>query len=186
VPERPNSCTILFAGASGGIGLETTQIFLGWFSSSDYDLHAQTQIYTAQGANITAHYNSQRAPLLPLLEQYGPGRVHLAQADLVSEEEVTALFSSASNALGPIEVAVVNHGYYPSAHVPLAEMELSQWRATHDTNLTSSFLVCRAFLRGLTHLVDERKHCASIILVGSTAGKFGEAGHADYASTKSG
>jgi NAD(P)-dependent dehydrogenase (short-subunit alcohol dehydrogenase family) len=146
----------------------------------------KTYTLAAQGANITAHYNSQRAPLLPLLEQYGSDRVHLTQADLVSEDDVAALFSSSSQALGPVEVAVVNHGYYPSADVPLAEMELSQWRATHDTNLTSSFLVCRAFLRGLAHLAEERKNLANIIFVGSTAGKFGEAGHADYASTKSG
>lgn len=55
-----------------------------------------------------------------------------------------------------------------------------------DKNLTSSFLVCREYLRGLRTLSEEKKRVASIVLIGSTAGKFGEAGHADYACSKSG
>ncbi|KAL0952832.1 hypothetical protein HGRIS_007057 [Hohenbuehelia grisea] len=67
-------------------------------------------------------------------------------------------------------------------------MSLDQWKHTLDTNLTSSFLVAREMLRGLDApgVVDEVKDKASIVLIGSTAGKYGEAGHADYAATKSG
>ena len=42
------------------------------------------------------------------------------------------------------------------------------------------FLVARAFLREV-----ERSGRGSLVLVGSTAGVFGEAGHADYAAAKS-
>ena len=48
------------------------------------------------------------------------------------------------------------------------------------SNLTVTFLTARAFLRE----VKENGH-GSLILVGSTAGRFGEAGHADYAAAKS-
>ena len=47
-------------------------------------------------------------------------------------------------------------------------------------NLTATFLTARGFLRGV-----ERSGHGSLVLVGSTAGLFGEAGHADYAAAKS-
>ena len=47
-------------------------------------------------------------------------------------------------------------------------------------NLTSSFLTARAFLREV-----ERNGHGSLVLIGSTAGIVGEAGHADYAAAKS-
>jgi 3-oxoacyl-[acyl-carrier protein] reductase len=48
-------------------------------------------------------------------------------------------------------------------------------------NLTATFLTARGFLRS----VVEAKH-GSLVLVGSTAASFGEAGHADYAAAKAG
>ena len=63
--------------------------------------------------------------------------------------------------------------------MPVWELQLERWRATLDTNLTATFLTARGFLRGL-------HGDGSLVLVGSTAGLFGEAGHADYAAAKSG
>jgi len=62
-------------------------------------------------------------------------------------------------------------------------MPLDQWRETVDADLTSVFLTCRAFLR---HLADQPRESASIVLVGSTAALFGEAGHVDYSAAKAG
>ena len=47
-------------------------------------------------------------------------------------------------------------------------------------NLTTTFLTARAFLREVA-----RNNHGSLVLVGSTAGLVGEAGHADYAAAKS-
>lgn len=55
-------------------------------------------------------------------------------------------------------------------------MTLSQWENTFTSNLTSSFLVIRAFLRQLDSLSDAEKDKVAIVLIGSTAGKYGEAG----------
>jgi NAD(P)-dependent dehydrogenase (short-subunit alcohol dehydrogenase family) len=49
--------------------------------------------------------------------------------------------------------------------------------------LDSAVLTCRAFLR---HLAEMPRPAASIVLVGSTAALFGEAGHSDYAVAKAG
>ena len=60
------------------------------------------------------------------------------------------------------------------------EMSLAQWRRTMDGVLTSTFLTVRAFLR----IVGRQKR-GNVVLIGSTAAVFGEAGHADYAAGKS-
>ena len=87
-----------------------------------------------------------------------------------------------------IQVLVVNHGIWPNDDVPISQMTLEQWNNTLSVNLTSSFLVVREYLRRLDSpaVSDAQREKAAIILVGSTAGKYGEAGHADYASSKSG
>ena len=57
---------------------------------------------------------------------------------------------------------------------------LARFERTLLQNLTATFLTARAFLRGLAETGR-----GALVLVGSTAGIFGEAGHADYASAKS-
>lgn len=136
---------------------------------------------------MTAHYNTKSTPLDPLVQEFGPERVRALQADLTQEADVQRLFASASaDPFGPVQVAVVNHAYYESREVPVAQMSVEQWEATFKVNVTSSFLVVREYLRALEKAGEEAKAKAAIVLIGSTAGKFGEAGHADYAATKSG
>jgi NAD(P)-dependent dehydrogenase (short-subunit alcohol dehydrogenase family) len=111
-------------------------------------------------------------------------KIRTAQADLSKEGDVTRLFAPA--AFGPVQVLIVNHGYFPSADVPIAQMSITQWNDTMASNLTSAFLVVRGYMRMLKVSRPEAREKAAIVLVGSTAGKYGEAGHADYASAKAG
>jgi NAD(P)-dependent dehydrogenase (short-subunit alcohol dehydrogenase family) len=53
-------------------------------------------------------------------------------------------------------------------------MSLDRWKTTIDTNLTSSFLVTREYLKQLKTASLESKEKAAIIFIGSTAGKYGE------------
>ena len=64
--------------------------------------------------------------------------------------------------------------------MPVWKLPVKRWEETLRANLTASFLVARAFLREV-----ERTGHGSLVFVGSTAGVFGEAGHADYAAAKS-
>jgi 3-oxoacyl-[acyl-carrier protein] reductase len=84
---------------------------------------------------------------------------------------VEALFAAA----GPLDLCVANAGVWPSEDVPVAELPLERWRDTIDGNLTATFLTCRGFIG---------QGGGALVLVGSTAGRFGEAGHADYAAAK--
>jgi 3-oxoacyl-[acyl-carrier protein] reductase len=104
----------------------------------------------------------------------------LAQADLTSEDDVARLFEEARSTLGGIDVCVQVQGVWPREDVPVWDLPLERWEGTLRSNLTSTFLVAREFLREV-----ERNGHGSLVLVGSTAGVFGEAGHADYAAAKS-
>jgi 3-oxoacyl-[acyl-carrier protein] reductase len=109
------------------------------------------------------------------------GGVPLAQADLTVEDEVGRLFAAARDALGRVDVCVAVSGMWPSEDVPVWELPLERWETTVRANLTATFLVARAFLREV-----ERSGHGALVFIGSTAGMFGEAGHADYAAAKSG
>jgi len=95
-------------------------------------------------------------------------------------------FDEKNGGFGPVQVAIVNHAYGPPAFVPISQLSLERWNLTLNANLTSSFLVLRQYMRGLEGAAERLKDKAAVVLIGSTAGKFGEAGHLDYAVTKSG
>jgi 3-oxoacyl-[acyl-carrier protein] reductase len=94
---------------------------------------------------------------------------------------VDRLFADAREALGTVEVCAAVAGVYPSEDVPTWELDLARFERTVALNLTATFLTARAFLRGL---VEAQSEGGALVLVGSTAGRFGEAGHADYAAAK--
>ncbi|KAJ7151118.1 NAD(P)-binding protein [Mycena filopes] len=168
---------VLITGASGGIGLETTRLFL-----------RRDRSCLDQGARVTAHYNTNATSLDALIAEFGAGKIHAAQANLSAEDDVHRLFSPDGGhaaAFGPVQVLVVNHAISPPADDFVVDMTLARWQKTIDTNLTAAFLVSREYLRQLAGASDDVKAKASIVFVGSTAGKYGEAGHADYAASKS-
>jgi 3-oxoacyl-[acyl-carrier protein] reductase len=99
---------------------------------------------------------------------------------LDDEREVDRLFAEARSALGRIDVCAAVAGVWPSPDVPVWELPLERWEQTVRQNLTSTFLTARGFLREV-----ERTGHGSLVLIGSTAGLVGEAGHADYAAAKS-
>ena len=108
------------------------------------------------------------------------GGAPTAQADLTSETDVDRLFATAREALGSVDVCAAVAGVWPSDDTPVWELSLERWEETLRQNLTATFLTARGFLREVA-----RNGHGSLVLVGSTAGRFGEAGHADYAAAKS-
>jgi 3-oxoacyl-[acyl-carrier protein] reductase len=131
---------------------------------------ACARAFMAEGCEVVAHYHLGRERAEAL------GAALVLGGDLRVEAEVKRLFSEA----GPLDVCAAVAGVWPSEDVPVWELPLSRWEETLAANLTASFLTARGFLRG----VASRGH-GSLVLVGSTAGLFGEAGHADYAAAKS-
>jgi 3-oxoacyl-[acyl-carrier protein] reductase len=129
---------------------------------------ACARAFAAEGAEIVAHYHRGRERAEAL------GAALTLGADLTQEDEVERLFAQA----GRLDVCAAVAGAWPSQDLPVWELPLERWRETLDLNLTATFLTARGFLRQL-------EGDGALILVGSTAGVFGEAGHADYAASKS-
>ena len=145
---------VLVTGGAGGIG------------------SACVRAFAAEGAEVVVHYNASRDRAEELAAEVGGTAV---QADLVDEAQVDALFAAA----GDLDVCAAVAGYWPREDEPVWKLPLDRWRATLDTNLTATFLTARGFLRCV-----ERTGRGNLVLVGSTAGRFGDAGHADYAAAK--
>ncbi|HEY3018461.1 MAG TPA: SDR family NAD(P)-dependent oxidoreductase [Gaiellaceae bacterium] len=133
---------------------------------------ACARAFAAEGAEVVVHYHRGRGRAQAVAAELGGAAV--VGADLTREEEVEHLFAEA----GALDVCAAVAGIWPSGDVPLWDLPLARWHATLDANLTATFLTARGFLRQL----DGE---GALILVGSTAGIFGEAGHADYAAAKS-
>ena len=150
---------VVVTGASGGTG------------------SACARAFAAEGANVVVHYHRGRERAEEVARELG-GAPTVA-ADLTNEHDVARLFDETRAAIGQVDVCAAVAGVWPSADEPVWELSLERWEATLRANLTATFLTARAFLREL-----QRTGHGSLVLIGSTAGRFGEAGHADYASAK--
>jgi 3-oxoacyl-[acyl-carrier protein] reductase len=150
---------VLVTGASGGIG------------------SACARAFAAEGARVVVHYHrgEERARLV----QEEVGAAAVAQADLTEEGDVERLFAESRAALGTVDLCAAVAGAWPREDTPTWELPIERWVDTMTANLTATFLTARGFLREVA-----RTGHGSLVLVGSTAGLFGEAGHADYAAAK--
>jgi 3-oxoacyl-[acyl-carrier protein] reductase len=151
---------VLVTGASGGIGAACAHAF------------------AAEGARVAVHFHrgEERARAVAL----GLDGAPTFRADLTDEREVDRLFEETRSALGRIDICAAVAGVWPSEDVPVWRLPLERWEQTLRDNLTTTFLTTRGFLREV-----ERNGHGALVLVGSTAGIVGEAGHADYAAAKS-
>ena len=152
---------VLITGASGGIG------------------SAMARRFAAEGATVVVHYRKGRDTAEALVKELG-GTAWAVRGDLTKEAEVARIFASVLKRFQRIDTLVVNAGSWASESASIADLSLVRWRSTVDAVLTSAFLCLRSFAR-----VMRSQRRGNAVVVASTAGVFGEAGHADYAAAKS-
>lgn len=131
------------------------------------------------GADVGVLYHARRTDAEQVAREVRAAgrRAYVGGGDLADAERVAQLMSEVKAAFGALDGIVINHGLWPPADVPLARMAPERWRQTMRANLDSVFLVARAALGAM-------EPGGRMVMVASTAGQRGEAGHADYAASK--
>jgi 3-oxoacyl-[acyl-carrier protein] reductase len=152
----------LVTGGSRGIGAATVRLFV------------------RAGARVVFNYVRAQSEAQRLVAECGADLCYAVRADLTGTGGAESLMHAAVERFGSLDALIVNHGVWQSKDVAIDEMSDEQWRTTIAVNLDSTFAVVK-------HAVAQMKRQARgghVVLVSSTAGQRGEAGHVDYAATK--
>ena len=149
---------VLVTGGAGGIGSVISKSF------------------AEQGAKVIVHYNHSKEKAKKIAKEIGGIAVY---ADLTDSEQSEEVFNHIIDKEGKIDICIANAGKYPKDYAPLWEIEKRRWENTISTNLSLTYNTSRYFLK---HAAETKN--GSLVLIGSTAGIYGEAGHADYAAAK--
>ena len=147
----------LVTGASGGIGAAIAR-----------GLHAQGAAVALSGTRESA--------LEELAVELGE-RTAIVPCNLSDAEAVEGLVPRVNEALGGMDILVNNAGLTRDGLA--MRMKDADWQAVIDVNLTASFRLARAALRGMT-----RARFGRIISITSIVGVTGNPGQVNYAASK--
>jgi 3-oxoacyl-[acyl-carrier protein] reductase len=149
---------VFVTGASRGIGAELVRAFV------------------AEGAHVAA---CSRGGVVA--SEY----VVPVTADVRSPDALASAMEAALEVLGRVDVCVANAGIWPPEVLPFDAVPEARVREVVETDLLGAMWTARAFLAALRKTGPRPDgDGASLVLIGSTAGRFGEAGHAEYAACK--
>jgi 3-oxoacyl-[acyl-carrier protein] reductase len=149
----------LVTGASGGIGAAIAKA-----------LHAQ-------GASVVLS-GTRREALEALAGRLGD-RVHVTPANLSDRASVEALVPEAERAMGGLDILVNNAGI--TRDNLFIRMKDEEWDQVLAVNLTSSFILARAAVKGMM-----KRRFGRIIGITSVVGVTGNPGQANYCAAKAG
>jgi 3-oxoacyl-[acyl-carrier protein] reductase len=152
----------LITGGSRGIGAATVRMF------------------ASAGARVAFNYRSGKTEAERLVNECGADRAHAIHADLTGTDAAGELMRAAVERLGALNALVVSHGIWPPDDVAIDRMSDQQWQKTVAVNLDSTF----ALVKHAVAQMKKQGRGGNIVLISSTAGQRGEAGHCDYAATK--
>lgn len=125
----------------------------------------------------------------PAAESNDPSIFNVS-GDISDEDSITNAIQSAVEHFGPINILAANAGITNEAsHPNIWEMPLETWENVYRVNVRGCFLTIKHFVQAA---IREQKRTGkelgnlSIVVTGSECGKFGQAGHSEYASGKAG
>ena len=152
--------TALVTGATGGIGAAIAKV-----------LHK---------AGATVAISGTRANVLEELKaELGGERVVVLPCNLSDAAAVEKLVPEAEAAMGSLDILVNNAGITKDGLA--MRMKDEDWNAVIDVNLTASFRLARAAMRGMM-----KKRMGRIINITSVVGVTGNPGQANYVASKAG
>jgi len=151
--------TALVTGASGGIG-----------SAIAKSLHGQGATVALSGTRVEA--------LEAVAAELGD-RTHILPCNLSDSAAVDALPKQAEEAMGQLDILVNNAGV--TKDNIFMRMKDEEWDTVLAVNLTASFRLARACMRGMM-----KRRWGRIISITSVVGTMGNPGQANYAASKAG
>jgi 3-oxoacyl-[acyl-carrier protein] reductase len=151
--------TALVTGATGGIG------------------GAIARALHARGATVAL--SGTRRDALGLLAGELGARIHVLPADLADKAEVEALVPAAEATMGKLDILVANAGI--TRDNLFVQMRDEDWDAVIAVNLTATFRLARAAVRGMM-----RRRSGRIIAISSVVGATGNPGQGNYTAAKAG
>jgi 3-oxoacyl-[acyl-carrier protein] reductase len=151
--------TALVTGATGGIGAAVARA-----------LHAQ-------GATV-AISGTRREVLDALASELG-GRVHVLPCNLADKDDVEKLVPDAEAKMQKLDVLVANAGV--TKDNLFVQMRDEEWDAVIAVNLTATFRLSRAAVKGMM-----RRRFGRVIGISSVVGVTGNPGQGNYTASKAG
>ena len=151
--------TALVTGATGGLG------------------GAIAKALQAQGATV-ALSGTRREILDALAAEIGE-RTHVLPCNLADKDEVEALVPKADEVMGQLDILVANAGI--TRDNLFVQLKDDDWDQVIDVNLTSTFRLVRAAVRGMM-----RRRFGRVIGITSVVGVTGNPGQGNYAASKAG
>jgi 3-oxoacyl-[acyl-carrier protein] reductase len=152
---------VLVTGASRGIGAACARVF------------------ASLGASVAVHFRTGEDAARGVADELRAMgvRAETFRADLAKWDEGERLVAEAEEALGPLDVVVLNHGIWKGA--PIDAMTAAEYEETLDVNLRGCFSISGAAVRRM-----KPRKTGRIVFVASTAAQRGEAFAPHYAASK--
>jgi len=151
-------------GGCSGIGLATVQRFV------------------AEGAKVViGDIDDDRGKALA--EALGGAETAVYQhVDVTDKDQVDALFRTAKDTYGSVDIAFNNAGISPPEDESILDTDLDAWRKVQEVNLTSVYLCCKA---ALPYMLEQKR--GSIINTASFVAVMGAAtSQISYSASKGG
>ena len=156
--------TAVVTGGCSGIGLATVRRFV------------------EEGARVVVGDIDDAAGEALMAELGGPDVVTYVHVDVTSKEEVDALFRTAKDTYGSVDIAFNNAGISPPEDDSILDTDLDAWRRVQEVNLTSVYLCCKA---ALPYMLEQKR--GSIINTASFVAVMGAAtSQISYSASKGG
>ncbi len=151
-------------GGCSGIGLATVRRFV------------------AEGAKVVIGDINDEAGAALVAELGGEDVARYCHVDVTSKEQVDALFKTAKDAFGSIDIAFNNAGISPPQDDSILDTDLEAWELVQRVNLTSVYLCCKA---ALPYMLEQKS--GSIINTASFVAVMGAAtSQISYSASKGG
>lgn len=156
---------VWITGASGGIG------------------RALAKEFASEGCNLILQAGENLNSLETWVSDEGlKDSTCCVAGDVRNPESLANVVRKGVDAFRRIDVCIANAGIWPLQDLPIHKLSSERIRSVLDINLLGVLFTAREFFRHLDSIEDPDG--TSLCFVGSTAGKFGERGHAEYAASK--